>query len=69
MATAGMGDVLAGLAAALLAQDVPLMPAALLAVAWHALAADELAQRYGERGLLASDLPATLRRWVNHVED
>lgn len=69
MATAGMGDVLAGLAAALLAQDVPLMPAALLAVAWHALAADELARQYGERGLLASDLPVVLRRWVNHVEN
>lgn len=69
MATAGMGDVLAGLAAALLVQGVPLLPAALLAVAWHALAADELAQQLGERGLLASDLPAVLRRWVNHVEN
>jgi NAD(P)H-hydrate epimerase len=69
MATAGMGDVLAGLTAALLVQDVPLMPAALLAVCWHALAADELVRLYGARGLLASDLPAVLRRWVNHVED
>ncbi|MDP1541058.1 MAG: NAD(P)H-hydrate dehydratase [Moraxellaceae bacterium] len=69
MATAGMGDVLAGLLAALLAQNVPLMPAALLAVAWHALAADELVQQHGEHGLLASDLPAVLRRWVNHVQN
>ncbi len=68
MASAGMGDVLAGLLGALLAQDVPLLPAALLAVAGHALAADTLVSKEGQRGLLASDLPTQLRRWINHVE-
>jgi NAD(P)H-hydrate epimerase len=68
MSTAGMGDVLAGLLGALLVQDVPLMPAALLAVSWHALAADTLAAQYGQRGLLATDVIGQLRHWVNNVE-
>lgn len=67
MATAGMGDVLAGLAGALLAQGVPLFETAVLAVDLHARAGD-LAARHGERGLLASDLWSPLRRLVNPGE-
>jgi NAD(P)H-hydrate epimerase len=63
MATAGMGDVLSGVAGALLAQYAP--AAATLAVLAHALAGDEAAYAGGERGLVASDLFPCLRRAVN----
>ena len=65
MATAGMGDVLSGLIAGLLAQrpDQPLAAAA--AGAWaHAVAGDRAALA-GQRGLLASDLLAELRACLN----
>lgn len=65
MAVPGMGDVLAGLIGALLVQDVPLLPAALLAVAAHARTADALVARQGERGLLAGEVADALRSWVN----
>lgn len=64
MATAGMGDILAGLVAALLAQQVPLFEAAALAVSLHARAGDQAAEA-GQRGLLASDLWLPLRRLLN----
>ncbi len=56
MASAGMGDALAGLLAALLAQGLPAQAAAEAAVFIHAHSADRCAQRQGERGLLASDI-------------
>lgn len=62
MATAGMGDVLAGVIAALQVQGLP-EPAA-LGVLVHARAGDAAAQA-GERGLLASDVLACLRPEVN----
>ncbi|OOZ41079.1 bifunctional ADP-dependent (S)-NAD(P)H-hydrate dehydratase/NAD(P)H-hydrate epimerase [Solemya pervernicosa gill symbiont] len=55
MASGGMGDLLTGIAAALLAQGFRLADAARLATAIHARAGD-LAAASGERGLLASDL-------------
>jgi NAD(P)H-hydrate epimerase len=78
MGTAGMGDVLAGVCAALAAQDV-CDPAwgyartggagwagvAALAVVAHAAAGDMAATQHGERGLLASDLLACLRAVLN----
>lgn len=64
MATAGMGDVLAGLIGALLAQGVPLFESAALGVSLHARAGD-MAAECGERGLLASELWAPLRRLLN----
>jgi NAD(P)H-hydrate epimerase len=63
MAAAGMGDVLAGVAGALLAQRQP--EAAALAVLVHALAGDAAAVEGGERGLRASDLFAFIRQRVN----
>jgi NAD(P)H-hydrate epimerase len=62
MAVAGMGDVLAGVVAALLAQGDK--QAAAQAVLVHALAGDAAAVD-GERGLLAADLFPFLRQWVN----
>ncbi len=61
MATGGMGDVLTGVIAGLLAQGVSLSQAARLGVCLHAKAGD-LAAEEGQRGLLASDLFPFLRR-------
>lgn len=67
MASGGMGDVLAGVIAGLLAQGLPLHDAAQQGVYGHGLAADIAAKLDGERGLLASDLLPHLRRWINSV--
>lgn len=64
MAGGGMGDVLTGVIAALCAQGLALSDAATVGAALHAAAAD-VAAADGERGLLASDLFAPLRRLVN----
>ncbi|HET7222688.1 MAG TPA: NAD(P)H-hydrate dehydratase [Rhodanobacteraceae bacterium] len=64
MASGGMGDVLTGVIAGLLAQDLDTWNAACLGVGLHARAGD-LAARAGERGLLASDLFPYLRALVN----
>lgn len=55
LATAGAGDVLAGLITGLLAQDMPVLEAAAAAVWVHGAAA----QAFGP-GLIADDLPAQL---------
>ena len=64
MAAPGMGDVLTGVIAALLAQGVGLEDAAAAGVEMHAMAGD-LAARGGERGMLASDLILALRQVAN----
>ena len=64
MAAPGMGDVLTGVLAALVAQGMPLITAAQLGVYIHATAGD-LAARQGERGILARDLMDPLRHLVN----
>jgi len=53
-ATAGMGDLLAGLLTGLLASGYPPYDAARLAVSWHGLASDQVAQSGGPT-VLASD--------------
>lgn len=64
MAAAGMGDVLTGIIAALLAQGLPTAQGAMAGVESHARAGDIAASR-GERGLIASDLIAELRAVIN----
>jgi NAD(P)H-hydrate epimerase len=64
MATAGMGDVLAGVLGALVAQGNDLARAAGAGVLLHAIAGDAAAAD-GERGMIASDLLAQLRRCAN----
>lgn len=64
MAVGGMGDVLAGVIAALMAQGLAPAQAARAGVLAHALAGDEAA-RAGERGLLPGDLLALLRKYLN----
>jgi NAD(P)H-hydrate epimerase len=65
LASGGSGDALTGLVAGLLAQGYPAAEAARLGVYLHGAAADRVAARQGEIGMLASDviaeLPATMR--------
>jgi hydroxyethylthiazole kinase-like uncharacterized protein yjeF len=66
MASAGMGDVLTGLAAALLAQGWEAGPALLCAVHLHGVAADQLVENgIGPAGLTASETIDAARRIFN----
>lgn len=67
MAVAGMGDVLAGLCGAIVAQcrEQDLLDAACTAVMAHAIAGDLVAREHGQRGLLPSDVIATLPQVLN----
>lgn len=65
MATAGMGDVLTGAAAGILAQCRDPWRALRAAVLAHARAGDDCAAQSGPRGLLASDVAAALPRCIN----
>lgn len=64
MGSGGMGDVLTGVIAGLLAQGLSLDDAAALGVCLHAEAGDRAAE-VGERGLIATDLMTWLRRLAN----
>ena len=64
MASGGMGDVLTGVIAGLVAQGLDIKNAAKLGVLLHANAADAAAQD-GERGMLATDLMPFLRSFAN----
>jgi NAD(P)H-hydrate epimerase len=64
MATAGSGDILTGVIAALRAQGLSMVDAALLGVDAHARAGD-LAAGDGGRGLIATDLLPGIRRALN----
>lgn len=64
MACGGMGDVLTGVIAGLIAQGFDLAQAARVGAALHAAAGDAAATA-GERGLLAGDLFPHLRRLLN----
>jgi hydroxyethylthiazole kinase-like uncharacterized protein yjeF len=57
LASGGTGDVLAGVIGALLAQGLAPGPAARLGVYLHGTAGDLVRERFGDAGLLASDLP------------
>lgn len=56
MASAGMGDVLSGVIAALIAQGMSPGDACRLAVCLHGDAGDLAADEFGQRGMLAADL-------------
>ena len=64
MGSGGMGDVLTGVIAALIAQGLDIRNAARLAACIHAKAGDRAALA-DERGLLARDLMPHIRRLVN----
>lgn len=60
MATAGSGDVLTGIVAALAVQGVPCIQAASAGVYLHACAGDAAAKKAGNAGITASDIIAGL---------
>lgn len=65
MASAGMGDILCGLLAALIAQGLAPRQALTKAVCLHALAADQLASHQGTIGIAAGELVAPIRTLLN----
>ncbi len=60
MATAGTGDVLAGAISGLLAQGMDFFDAACLGTYLHSIAGERTALRFGDAGMIASDLLAEL---------
>ena len=60
LASGGTGDVLAGAIGALLAQGLTPDAAARLGVYLHGAAGETVRERFGDAGLLASDLPEGL---------
>ena len=73
MATAGMGDVLTGIIAGLLAQGIPPEKTAVLGAFIHGLAGDVASDRIGPRGIVAGDLvpliPEVLRSMLREDFD
>jgi ADP-dependent NAD(P)H-hydrate dehydratase / NAD(P)H-hydrate epimerase len=67
MATGGMGDVLAGMIAALLARDTDPLDAACAAVYLHGLAGDLLEDEFGDTGLSAMDLADRIPHAIQQV--
>ncbi|HET7434945.1 MAG TPA: NAD(P)H-hydrate dehydratase [Thermoanaerobaculia bacterium] len=67
MASGGMGDVLSGIVAALLARDTDPVDAACAAVYLHGLAGDLLAEEFGDTGLAAMDLADRIPRAIQKV--
>ena len=65
MASGGMGDLLSGIIAGIAAQGKELSFAATIGVCLHAAAADKVAARNGERGMLATDLLPYITKLVN----
>jgi NAD(P)H-hydrate epimerase len=68
MATAGMGDVLTGVIAGLLAQGLGPMEAAAVGTHLHGLAGDLAFREVGPAGLIASDLLARLPNAVRLIQ-
>ncbi len=56
MASAGMGDVLAGIIGGMMAQGMAVVDASVVGVYLHGMAGDIAAERIGEAGLVATDL-------------
>ena len=69
LATAGTGDVLAGMIAGLLAQMVPPFDAASAGVYLHTAAAELVSAEIGYAGLLASDLLPKIPRAMMRLDD
>jgi len=68
MAVGGMGDVLAGTIAALIAQGLEILEAAQLGTWAHSYAADQLTKKQGEIGLRASELIPQIRQVLNGID-
>jgi NAD(P)H-hydrate epimerase len=69
LASAGTGDVLAGVIAGLLAQGLSLFDAAVSGVYLHARAGDVVRDRLGDAGMIASDLLPELPLAIKHLKE
>jgi NAD(P)H-hydrate epimerase len=67
MASGGMGDVLAGLIGALLAQGLTAADAACLGTYLHGAVADDIAREQGQLGMRASDIIEALPRGFGRI--
>jgi NAD(P)H-hydrate epimerase len=67
MATAGTGDVLAGIVGALLARRLPAWTAATAAVYLHGRAGDRAVEEHGAEGLAAGDLVSALPEVIRRL--
>ncbi len=67
MASGGMGDVLSGIVAGFILQAEHYFAAVCLAVYIHGAAGDIIASKYGQRGMLASDLFKPIQRLTNQA--
>lgn len=68
LATAGTGDVLAGIIAGLLAQGLNLFDGACLGVYLHGLAGELARKKLGDAGMLASDLLPILPEAIQRIQ-
>lgn len=68
LGTAGSGDALSGVIAALAARGATALQAASFGVYLHAVAGDRLAQRIGPLGFLARELPAQIPPLLGRLE-
>ncbi len=67
MATGGSGDVLTGVIASFAAQGMSPLIAARTGVYIHGLAGDIAANEFGERGLIAGDLPLAVAKAIKLI--
>ncbi len=67
MASAGMGDVLSGMIAAFVGQQLPIYEAARAGVFVHALCAENFAQELDESGLIASDITDRIPKIIHQL--
>lgn len=67
LATAGTGDILAGIIAGFIAQGAAPIDAAVLAVYLHGLAGELAAAELGERSVIASDVLQYLSQAILHI--
>ena len=68
LATAGTGDVLAGIIASFVAQGLEAFDAAAAGVYLHGAAGEAVSERLGDAGVLASDLLTQLPRTRRHLD-
>lgn len=69
MATAGMGDLLAGIIAGFIAQGLPVMEAGVVGVYVHGLAGDLTAKKSGFSGIIAGDLLTEIPAAMKMLKD
>lgn len=69
LATAGSGDVLAGTIGALLAQTGSPLDAAMIAIHAGPRAANRVAERFGDAGVIATDLPDAIAEVLRDLHE